>query len=171
MAKNLLGAAASAAAHAVTKGELDTALGSATRVYLTEDRVNSNATANTIADITGLEFPVVAGKYWFSFFIAYTSAASTTGARFAVNGPALTTLMLRIIIPTTATAIASSNVTAYNNPTSAQGSAVVAGSIASMEGFIEVSASGSVIARFASEIANSAITVKAGSYVDYFQVP
>lgn len=45
-----------------------------------------------------------------------------------------------------------------------------AGNIATIEGYISPSANGTVIARFASEVASSAITAKAGSFVEFMQV-
>ena len=60
---------------------------------LASDVINNNATANTIADVTGLSFPVTAGgKYYFKFVIPYTAAATTTGSRWSINGPANTFL-------------------------------------------------------------------------------
>ena len=51
-------------------------------VTLASDVTNANAVANTIADVTGLSFPVVAGQtFQFEFFIDYTAAATTTGSR------------------------------------------------------------------------------------------
>jgi len=57
-------------------------------VVLNTDVINNNATANTIADVTGLSFSVTAGeKYWFRATVQYTSAATGTGSRWAMNGP------------------------------------------------------------------------------------
>ena len=57
------------------------------------DVTNNNAVANTIADVTGLSFPVVSGtRYWFEFWIRYTSANTGTGSRWSINGPTTTEL-------------------------------------------------------------------------------
>jgi hypothetical protein len=57
-------------------------------VVLGADVTNNNAVANTIANVTGLEFPVVTGqRYAFEFHIRYTAAATTTGSRWTINGP------------------------------------------------------------------------------------
>lgn len=168
MAKKQLGALATAAEDAITKGELAAVV---SRVFLSTDQVNANATANTLADVTGLSFPVVAGKYWFKFSIVYDAAATTTGARFVVDGPTLTRLAMKVYIPTSGATPTLTSVVSYNVPSAALTSSLAANNPVTMEGFIEVSASGSVIVRFASEIASSAITVIAGSYVEYFKVP
>lgn len=137
------------------------------RVKLTADVVNASATANTTQDVTGLSFPVVAGNtYHFRFVIPYTSAATTTGSRWSINGPALTSLFYVTQWANTATTSVIAYLSSYANPNIGSGSAL-AGNVAFMEGVITPSASGTVIARFASEIANSAITAKAGAFVEY----
>jgi len=77
----------------VGSGDLPISGSGATRVFLPSDVVNNNAVANTIADVTGLSFPVNANTtYKFRFFIIYSSAATTTGSRWCINGPATTFL-------------------------------------------------------------------------------
>lgn len=139
---------------------------------ITADVVNNNATANTIADITGLYFPVDADAvYHFEFTIPYSAAAATTGARFAINGPASPTLLAITAEWTlTSTTKTLANHSAYDLPSAANASSLTAGNLATVKGIIKPSASGNVIARFASEVANSAITVKAGACVSYTQL-
>jgi len=141
-------------------------------VVLGSDVTNNNAVANTIADITALSFPVVNGsKYWFTFFIWWTSAASTTGARFAVSGPTQNALAIRSEYSLTATTRTLNEAIAYDIPAAANATpANTAGNIAKIEGYIQPTADGNVIARFASEVASSAIVAKAGSYVQYIAV-
>lgn len=143
--------------------------GAANATVLGSDVVNNNAVANSIADVTGLSFPVVAGlRYWFKFRIYYTAAATTTGSRWCLNGPATTSLAINSRYCLTATSETVNNVTGYDLPaTSNTSSASTTNNLATIEGFIIPSADGTVIARFASEIANSAITAKAGSKVEW----
>lgn len=143
-------------------------------VVLSSDVVNSNAVANTIADITGLSFSVTSGKtYWFRFIIPYTSAATGTGARFSINGPATTALYYESYYNVQAGA---NNVTinaglvAYDNPAAANASSNLTGNLATVEGIAIFSANGTLIGRFASEVSNSAITAKAGAIVYYKQL-
>jgi len=138
-------------------------------VVLTSD-VTSNAAANSIADITGLSFAVNAGtKYYFKFFIWYTSAATTTGSRFSVNGPAFTYLnyasrySLTATTDTTNTLLQAYDLPAASNATSG----TTTGNLALIEGVVQPSASGTFTARFASELINSAIVAKAGSSCQY----
>ena len=143
--------------------------GGSQAVTITSDVVNNNAVANTIADVTGLSFPVVAGtRYWFRFVIPYTAAATTTGSRWSVNGPAVTAIHYRSEYTLTATSRTfNEGLTAYNLPAASNATSVVASNVAIVEGIVHPSANGSVIARFASEVLSSAITAKAGATVMY----
>lgn len=134
------------------------------------DVTNNNATANTIADVTGLSFAVNSGtRYWFQFNIRYTAAATTTGSRWTINGPTTTELTYKSQYSlTTTTATINEGLTAYDLPAASNASsAATGGNWATVEGIILPSANGTVIARFASEVASSAIIAKAGSYVRY----
>lgn len=127
----------------------------------------------SLADVTAFSFPVVANrKYWFRFMIDFTAAAAATGAGFTVNGPALTRLtMIRYVdTSTTGTTLLRAN-TAYDTPAVAvAASASTGANTAEVAGWIECSAGGNVILRFVSETGGSAITVLAGSVVEYMRV-
>jgi hypothetical protein len=148
---------------------------------LASDVTNNNGTANTIADVTGLSFAVTSGNtYWFRFIIWYTSAATTTGSRWAINGPANTLLGYRTSTGLSAAGTAGTDVmtdvnqAAYDTPAASNATSPTAtagqANIAIIEGLITPSANGTVIARFASEVSSSAIIAKAGSVVYYQQV-
>jgi hypothetical protein len=130
-------------------------------------------TSTTIANVTGLSFNVIAGNtYKFRFFIAYTSAATTTGSRWSINGPAATFLYYFSNYSLTATAMTNNQgLSGYNLPAAANASSAATGSnIAIIEGIIRPSANGTLIARFASEVSGNAITAKTGSLVEYRQI-
>ena len=144
-------------------------------VVLSADVVNNNATANTIADVTGLSFAVVSGgTYFFRFNIWYQAAAGTTGSRWSVNGPTAAHIAYRAnysLTTTSETVISGSN--AYGLPNASNATSAVTtsgGNMAIIEGFIVATADGTVIARFASEISGSAITAKTGSFVEWYRV-
>lgn len=141
-------------------------------VVLASDVINNNATLNTLADVTGLAFNITADKtYWFEFIIDYTAAATTTGSRWTINGPGFTRLAYTSEYSLTTTTKTMNNLVAYNLPAASNGtSGVTTGNIATMWGFINASEDGTVTARFASEIANSAITAKAGSILRWMEV-
>lgn len=141
-------------------------------VVLGGDVINNNAVANTIADVTGLSFAVTAGQtYWFEFIIPYTSAATTTGSRWAINGPASPTMLAyRSEYTLTATSLTNNSASAYDTPSAASASSLTAGNIATIWGIITPSSDGTVIARFASEVLSSAITAKAGATCRWMRV-
>jgi len=140
-------------------------------IALTADVTNNNATANTIADITGLSFAVTAGQsYWWRATIAYTSAATATGSRFSVTGPGSPTFLSykSEYSLTTTTNTVNEGLAAYDLPAASNAtSAATAANIAIVEGVIRPSANGNVIMRFASEVGGSAITAKAGSLLQW----
>lgn len=148
-----------------TKSTTTNATGAVNVVVLTADVANANGVANTIADVTGFSFPVTSGEtYWFRYSIMYTSAATTTGSRWSINGPAATFLSYYSRYHLSATTeTVNHGLTAYDLPAAANITSVVAGNNAEIEGILRPSASGTVIARFASEVLSSAITAKAGS--------
>lgn len=144
------------------------------RIVLAANVINNDATPDTIADVTGLSFPVVAGStYKFKFFIVYTSAATTTGSLWAINGPAAPTVlaMHSSYSLTNASLTQNEGISTYDDPATSNASSSSGPNIAIMEGIIIPSVDGTVIARFASEVAASAITALGGvSYVEYQQI-
>lgn len=147
-------------------------IGSWTNVVLASDVTNDNASANTAADITGLSFGVTAGEtYVFRAVINYTSAATTTGSRWMVTGPASPDLLtVHVSATTSAAAMGFTTVSGYDLPASTNASSLTAGNMALMDGVIRPSSSGTVQLRFASEVSNSAIVAKAGSILRYMRV-
>ncbi|MBI3257873.1 MAG: hypothetical protein HYZ54_00075 [Ignavibacteriae bacterium] len=146
-----------------------------TYIVLPSDVTNNNSTANSIADVTGLSFSVVSGTtYEFEFFIIYTAAALATGSRWSINGPSTTFLHYQsdyTLTSTSQTTIRGN--TSYDLPSSCNvSSATTASNTSTIKGVIKPSANGTVIARFASEVSNSAIVAKGGiSFVKYRIIP
>ena len=142
-------------------------------VVLSTDVINNNAIANTIADITGLSFSVTSSKtYWFKFTIPFTTPVATTGCRFSINGPATSALYYYSYIPTgTGTIAANLGLSTYDAPATATASSPNSfNGVAIIEGIVTFSSSGTLIGRLASEVANSAVTAKAGAIVQYKQL-
>jgi hypothetical protein len=140
---------------------------------LGSDVTNNNASANTIADVTGLSFSVTSGEmYYFDFNIIYTAAATATGSRWSINGPATTYLQYRSEYSlTTTTTTRNAVLTAYDLPAASNATSAATGqNWASIYGVIKPSADGTVIARFASEVSSSAIVAKADSWVRFRQI-
>ena len=140
---------------------------------LSADVTNNNGVANTIQDVTGLSFTVVNGAtYTFRFFIAYTAAATGTGSRWSINGPTIGSLYYRSEYSLTATTrTLNEGLSTYDVPAASNATSATTGAnLAIIEGIITPAADGTVIARFASEVASSAIVAKAGSIVHYQRV-
>lgn len=140
---------------------------------LATDVTNNNASANTMQDITGLSFSVTSGKtYWFRFNILFTSASAANGGRFSINGPANSFLVYQSLFITSSTgaALNISGITSYDLPATSTASFPASGGTCWIEGIATFSASGTLIGRFASELANTAVVAKAGSVVYYKQL-
>ncbi len=150
----------------------DTQIAGMNVVVLAADVVNNEAVANTIKDVTGLSFPVESGKkYDFVFRIVYTANATTTGSRWAINGPATPTLLgYHSRYPLTATTESFGYANAYDQPAASNASSLTTGNLAMLWGQITPSADGIVVARFASEVASAAITAKAGAICQWMKV-
>jgi hypothetical protein len=132
-------------------------------VRLTADLAANSATA--LADATGLSFAVVAGQvYRFQFWVIFQSAALTTGIQLSVNAPASSALAYNVAIPISATAQVLGFRRAVNVASVGTGvDAITANLLATVEGIIAPTASGTLQLRYSSEIAASAVTIKAQS--------
>ena len=144
-------------------------------VTITSDVTNNNATANTIANVTGLEFSILNGKlYDFEFVCIYTAAATTTGSRWCVNASAGAATNLSLTSEyslTTTTTTRNALIQAFDSPAASNATSATTGNnVARMRGTIRATADATFRARFASEVASSAIVCKAGSFVRYRQV-
>ncbi len=145
-----------------------------TSVYLTADVVD-NSGACTLTDVTGLYFYAEANTtYYFHANIYYTSAATGTGSKWTINGPALGTGSVSYTSNYQLTGTTSTNnatMTSYQLPASCNTSSIiVAYNLAFIDGTITTGATaGNVIVQFATEANNSAITAKAGSYLTWWK--
>jgi len=127
-------------------------------------------TSSSLSDVTGLSFPVTSGHtYRFSFMIPYTSSATANGALFSINGPSVSLLIFRSWNQTTS----GNNIfhgNAYDAGSVAASSAT-GNNMATIDGTLIATATGTVIARFASEVATTqTITAKASANVYYRQL-
>jgi hypothetical protein len=133
-----------------------------------------NATTS-FADVTGLTCPVESGKHYsFDCRIFHIENASTTGARFAINGPSMTAMRVygwsvfagSITAATSNAALAdvsAVDTSAVGVTTSSAGTPQVV--MAIMSGWINPSAAGTFAVRSQSEVAVAAgVKVKAGSW-------
>ena len=132
------------------------------------DVANANAVANTLQDVPGLSFNVQANQtYRFRFTVIFDAAATTTGQRWTLNGPAASILGYTSRASTTIGAVGARYDNAYNaGGAPSASSSYTTGKMMVMEGIVRPTAVGTVVLRSSSEIPSSAITVKAGSTVE-----
>lgn len=154
-----------------TLGQLAPAVNTLNTVVLASDVTNNNAVANTIQDVTGLSFAVNAVEtYWFEAVIDFTAAATATGSRWTINGPAFTKLAYWSQWALTETTSTLGNYAAYQLPAASNASSAnTAGNIALIGGYITPSAAGTLQIQFASEVASSAIVARAGSLLRWMR--
>ncbi len=122
-------------------------------------------TSTTGANVTQLTLPVVAGVcYLFRFAVLFTTAATTTGIALALTGPAFTALSYCCRIPTAVNVETIAYKQTYASPLIGTGVAAINTTyLATLEGVLIPSASGSLVVTAATEVASSAATVKVGS--------
>jgi len=131
--------------------------------------VTDSAGASTYVDCTGLSFAVTSGtRYHFYAQIWYTSAANTTGSKWAINGPAATNMAYKSTYTLAATTVTTNFAAAYDIPTTANATSLTTTNTAILEGTILPSANGTVIVRFATEVDTSAVVCKAGSTLEWW---
>jgi len=128
---------------------------------------DQNISTTAFADVTDLTFPVVSGKrYRYEFRGAYTTAATTTGIAFSVNGPTIGAdgLLVEVMFGlSSATSMQSEAMTAYDTAT-ASTAAHTAALPFKVSGFLHAGASGTLALRIASEVAASNVTPKKNSF-------
>lgn len=144
-------------------------------LVLASNVVNNNAVANTMQDVTGLSFSVLAGKlYEFEFNIQYSSAATATGSRWGVNASAGTAANLSLVSEyslTATTTTRNASIQAFDSPAASNATSATTGNNwANIKGVIRAIADATFTARFASEVSSSAITALAGSTVKWRQI-
>lgn len=132
-----------------------------------------STSSTTFVDVTGLSFPVLAGRiYSFKFTVDYTSSATTNGFGIGLNGPAAPTrLSYETRVNKNATSEDQLNgISTYNTGSASTATPSTNANIGELEGFITPSVDGVVQLRFLSETGGGSVTVRAGSFVTYSEV-
>lgn len=141
------------------------------RIPLAQDVANS--ATDTLANVTGLAFPMLSGKtYKFKAVIVYTADATTSGSRWTVNcttAPTAIHYRSQYSLTTTSETV-NSGLGARQLPAAANAtSAATAGNTAIIEGVITAGASENLQVQFAAEAGT--ITAKATlSYLEWEQL-
>lgn len=141
-------------------------LGVAALMSKASDQVTSVV---TLADVVGLTVPVLANTaYGFMFLVVYSSAALTTGIRLEVNGP-VTPAGVHYVVESS---VAANAWHARHSPTAYGGAGAATATdaanvnrLARVMGVLRTGGAGGTLAlQCASEVAASAITIRAGSW-------
>lgn len=147
-------------------------------VHLTATQAS---TATALANVTQLVLPVAAnGIYLIDCTVTFRSAATTTGLNLGLTSPAGASNRVEIVVPITSTAAASQLRTIFPNAAVAENAGNVLGTgvtainsnhTARISGTIVVGATaGNVQIVFATEVANSAVTLQIGSRLTLIKV-
>lgn len=134
------------------------------KLVKTTDTSNSTTTAVNVSELT---FAMSANtSYMFHFYLICDSAATTAGIQLGLNGPASPTLVMATIVGwTSATAIATTGITAYETYQANTASAGTTKRLFEIYGIIQNGANaGDFYIRLKSEVAGSAVYVRAGSW-------
>jgi hypothetical protein len=125
---------------------------------------------NDFIDVTGLSFAVTAGTmYRFSALMIFDCAGTAHGAKWGINGPSTPTLLAYHISQGAPGGTEVNNyVDAYDGGSGATDVSTTSDNIARIEGLINPSSSGTVTLRVACEQNTQAITVLAGSTLEYW---
>jgi hypothetical protein len=152
----------------LTLAQLKSDLGSKQITYKTNDQ-SSNITA--FADLTDLSFSVVSGKtYRFKIFCQFDVTNTSTGTKWAVNGPAFSRLFYNLIWTSGTGAQANLAYQTYDGPGATGNSNFTTNNCAIIEGIVVPSANGTLSARFACELTITSVTCKAGSFIEWEEI-
>jgi hypothetical protein len=142
------------------------------RATLASD-VSITAANTTVVDITGLSFPITAGrKYKFKATLLYGASSGTQGLRIGINADVSANAVYYMTTQVSnntpaATSFVSFNAVAFNS-LSANAIANLTNGIAFIEGYIDANNTGTVIGRFSKGANNSgSLTIRSGSFIDY----
>lgn len=144
-----------------------------TTVVLTSNVINNNATANTYEDITGLSFTAsTTGTYWVRLVAITSIVTNNRLGAYAFNGPTASLITLAGYVMNSNTTILQNVVANYNSPATAL-STISPNSlrnIYTLEGFLTLTATGTVQARHLCSSASGALTTMAGTNLQYYKV-
>lgn len=138
-------------------------------VQLFSDVINNNPVANTLENVTGLFFNVIANKiYRFYIMIPYTSEATNNGSRWTIDGPTTSFISYVSRYTLNSTTESINFCDAINLPAVCNNNSRSTGNIAIIQGFIVPNQNGIVQVKFASRNSRVAIVAKAGASLEYW---
>jgi hypothetical protein len=144
-----------------------------TTVVLTSDVINNNATGNTYEDITGLSFTAsTTGTYWVRLMALTSVVVNNRLGAYAFNGPTASLITLAGYVMNSNVSILQNVINAYNSPATALSTSSPASSrnVYTLEGFLTLTATGTVQARHSCSTSSGALTTMAGTTLQYYKV-
>lgn len=138
------------------------------KIVLGADVADSSG-ACTNADITGLSFSVSSGQvYRFHALIEFTAASTNTGAQWTATAPTNNFFSIKTQHPTSASSNDVANVNVSDGGNCSATTFDTTGNLATIDGMVAPTAGGTLQLRMATEVDTSAITVKAGSTLEWW---
>jgi len=143
--------------------------------YTTRLAGDLTSTVTAFANATGLSFYMLANTdYSFDVRLIFQTAATTTGINLAINGPASPISVVALCEVVQESLLRVDDCRSYDNATAFLTTGIDAAnsdSIATIRGIVRNGANaGNLIVRFASEVAASQVTIKAGSFIRWQQL-
>lgn len=122
-----------------------------------------NSTSVTLANVTGSSISLATGTWYeISYVVTYSAAATTTGAFFSLNGTATFDYLEADVFGDTVTGDGSTrSFNAFNGGTALSSSRATTNNKAHIQARIHTTGAGTILLRFATEVAASAITITA----------
>lgn len=119
----------------------------------------------TLENVTGMVVPVASGQtVYFKYYLRQRAAATTTGFKFNITGPAGATLTAEGMYSRTATSVGS---TRMGDISDTSLGVSIPGLVTIIGECVNGVTAGSITLQIASEVDASAVTLDAGSRVEY----
>jgi hypothetical protein len=127
------------------------------------------STVTTFANVTGLTLTVLTGKtYVFECRMTYTAALTTTVLHVSISGPTASAIDYAVTTHTSATAVHVASQTAYDTSTAPPASGAAVRLPVIISGAVATTSAGALNLRFHSSLAASAVTIKRGSWCQFW---
>ncbi len=138
-------------------------------LHVTRLSSDTASSSTTLADLGNLSFPAEANKtYKYKVFVGFDAAATTTGARFVMNGPSGGNVRQKSVVTLTGTTDVTNYTDGYLTPATASTTSLLTGNVCVLEGVATIGATaGDMQVQFASEVASAITALAAFSFIEW----